>query len=183
MSKELLRKELRSSLKNLMKSEIEQKSSALSNNLYNLISLLDLQRNFSPGLMIGTYLPILQEPKWFLDKRSIEYDYALVHMHEECCLSFHRLSLEVIKSGNVGLKLKDEFLRETKTPDILLIPGLGFTSQKERLGRGRGYYDSYLKDFEGIKIGLFFDQQLVENVHAQEHDEKLNYIVTETKTY
>ena len=67
-------------------------------------------------------------------------------------------------------------------PDLIqgvLIPGLGFDREGRRLGRGRGYYDRWLASFRGIRVGVCFESQWVEQIPAEEHDQKMDLIVTE----
>lgn len=65
---------------------------------------------------------------------------------------------------------------------FMLIPGLGFSAHGERLGRGKGFYDRYLSNYKGLKIGVCFDCQWSEvNLPTDSWDIKMDYIITETK--
>lgn len=65
---------------------------------------------------------------------------------------------------------------------VMLIPGLGFSAQGERLGRGKGFYDRYLNNYKGFKIGVCFDCQMSEtSLPTDSWDIKMDYIITETK--
>lgn len=64
----------------------------------------------------------------------------------------------------------------------ILVPGLGFSMFGERLGRGKGFYDKYLADFKGLKIGICFDCQWTEDhLPTDDWDIEMNYIITESK--
>lgn len=65
--------------------------------------------------------------------------------------------------------------------DIAIIPGRLFSQQMDRLGRGLGYYDQFLKKFNGMRIALAFDQQIVDHLPSEKHDQKVNMIVTESR--
>ena len=61
--------------------------------------------------------------------------------------------------------------------DLMLVPGLAFTVSGQRLGRGKGYYDSYLhryKQLSGVHpvttVALAFKQQIFNNIPTSEHD-------------
>ena len=69
------------------------------------------------------------------------------------------------------------------TPDICLIPGLAFSKSRERLGRGKGFYDRYLENFSGIKIGLAYGEQLVTHVPTDDHDQLLDKLITDFGVY
>jgi len=65
---------------------------------------------------------------------------------------------------------------------LILAPGLGFDRKRQRLGRGKGYYDRYLARVRsaGVAarvIGLAFTEQLVEVVPVGSHDQPLDGVV------
>ena len=64
---------------------------------------------------------------------------------------------------------------ETK-PHIVLVPGLAFTRTGDRLGRGKGFYDRYLANYPGIKIGLAFREQLLEDIPTEAHDVPMDLV-------
>lgn len=65
--------------------------------------------------------------------------------------------------------------------DLVVVPGVGFDSQGNRLGRGGGFYDRFLgcDDFRGLSCGLAVEQQVIEAVPVTEHDVTLNMLVTD----
>ncbi|MDA9604503.1 5-formyltetrahydrofolate cyclo-ligase [Candidatus Pelagibacter sp.] len=67
-------------------------------------------------------------------------------------------------------------------PDILLVPLVAFDRKLNRLGYGGGYYDRIIKKLSKkkkiIKIGLALSVQKISNVPINNHDQKLDYIVT-----
>ena len=60
--------------------------------------------------------------------------------------------------------------------DLIIMPGLGFTPEGHRLGRGKGYYDSYLKKCavlpsgQPYTIALAFREQMCDHIPVSEHD-------------
>ena len=62
--------------------------------------------------------------------------------------------------------------------DLILVPGVAFDWNGNRLGRGRGFYDRLLAKTSGLKCGVGYNFQLVGRVPAEPHDEKVNFIVT-----
>lgn len=52
-----------------------------------------------------------------------------------------------------------------------LIPGLGFDASNMRLGRGKGYYDRFLKTLPLLHtIGIGFQEQYVDQLPCEPHD-------------
>ncbi len=66
--------------------------------------------------------------------------------------------------------------------DIMLIPGIAFDVNFYRIGRGLGYFDKYLKKVRGIKVGICYDVQIFNNVPHEEHDVRMDMIVSEKRT-
>jgi 5-formyltetrahydrofolate cyclo-ligase len=66
--------------------------------------------------------------------------------------------------------------------DLALVPGVGFDRVGRRLGRGKGYYDRLLADFEGIRCGVAFDWQLTEELPEEPHDIRMDWILTPTRS-
>jgi 5-formyltetrahydrofolate cyclo-ligase len=62
--------------------------------------------------------------------------------------------------------------------DLILVPGMAFDLSGNRLGRGRGFYDRLLENASGIKCGVGYDFQLLENIPAEPHDAQVNFIFT-----
>ena len=62
--------------------------------------------------------------------------------------------------------------------DVALIPGMSFDKDKNRLGRGKGYYDRFLKRIPGAyKIGVCFEFQKQGNIPTGEYDVRMDEII------
>jgi 5-formyltetrahydrofolate cyclo-ligase len=68
-----------------------------------------------------------------------------------------------------------------KQLDLALVPGIGFTLDGGRLGRGKGYYDRLLAEVPGFKCGVAFDCQVTTSLPMEPHDVRLNCILTPTR--
>jgi 5-formyltetrahydrofolate cyclo-ligase len=69
------------------------------------------------------------------------------------------------------------------TIDVVLLPGSVFDLKGGRLGYGGGYYDRFLaqKAPKALRVGLAFELQVVDHVPVLDHDQTLNYLVTEER--
>mgnify|MGYP006187100631 CR=1 FL=1 len=67
--------------------------------------------------------------------------------------------------------------------DVILVPGVGFDTSGGRLGRGGGFYDRYLETSRPpVVIGIAFDEQILDEVPCEPHDQFMSAIVTPTRT-
>jgi 5-formyltetrahydrofolate cyclo-ligase len=64
-----------------------------------------------------------------------------------------------------------------KNIDLILVPGLAFDEQMNRLGRGKGYYDNFLPLTNAHTIGICFDFQFFKSIPHQNHDIKVERII------
>jgi 5-formyltetrahydrofolate cyclo-ligase len=89
-----------------------------------------------------------------------------------------------MKSGAYGIQ---EPIRELvcdvwpEDIDLVIVPGVAFDERGYRIGYGAGYYDRFFrmtrKDCK--KIGIAFEMQIVKQIPYEEHDVKLDMIITE----
>ena len=68
-----------------------------------------------------------------------------------------------------------------KQLDLVVAPGVGFTLDGRRLGRGRGFYDRLLSFVRGVKCGIAFDEQIVDEIPAESHDIRLDCVLTPSR--
>jgi 5-formyltetrahydrofolate cyclo-ligase len=66
--------------------------------------------------------------------------------------------------------------------DLILVPGVAFDWHGQRLGRGKGFYDRLLAGTRGMKCGIAFDEQMVDEVPAGPSDVHMNFILTPTRS-
>ena len=67
--------------------------------------------------------------------------------------------------------------------DIIFLPGSVFDERGGRMGYGGGYYDRFVsaKAPQALRVGLAYEMQMVEHAPLQDHDEFLDFIVTEER--
>jgi 5-formyltetrahydrofolate cyclo-ligase len=67
--------------------------------------------------------------------------------------------------------------------DCVLLPGVAFSLDGVRLGRGAGFYDATLARMaRAARVGLAFDLQLVPSLPREDHDAPLDAVVSEART-
>ena len=63
--------------------------------------------------------------------------------------------------------------------DLVIVPGVAFDKKKNRLGRGKGYYDRLLPQIKAKKIGVCFGFQIADDIPSEKHDMAMDAVVTE----
>jgi 5-formyltetrahydrofolate cyclo-ligase len=61
---------------------------------------------------------------------------------------------------------------------LILVPGVAFDWHGRRLGRGKGFYDRLLAGVRGVKCGIAFAGQMVNEVPAGPSDVRMNFMMT-----
>lgn len=88
----------------------------------------------------------------------------------------------VMKSNLFGIPepvLSNE--SENVEPDVVLVPGVAFGADLNRIGYGAGYFDRFLKGTNALKVGICFDMQVVPSIKAEPYDVRMDMIVTESR--
>jgi 5-formyltetrahydrofolate cyclo-ligase len=65
--------------------------------------------------------------------------------------------------------------------DLILVPGMAFDLNGNRLGRGKGFYDRLLIEIRGVKCGIGFDEQIAGEIPAGKLDMPMDFILTPTR--
>ncbi|WP_448583389.1 5-formyltetrahydrofolate cyclo-ligase [Thermocrinis sp.] len=63
--------------------------------------------------------------------------------------------------------------------ELALVPGVAFDRRGCRLGMGKGYYDRILGKVRGLKVGVAFSFQVLEEIPCDHWDQRVDAILTE----
>lgn len=138
----------------------------------------------------------------YLDfKREVKTDAIINHCLEQnkrvyipiCIPETHEIAisrithLEELKSGHFGIRepLQQHIrLSDSSLIDLVLVPGIAFDANGNRLGFGAGYYDRFMGRLQpgAVKAALAYSFQVVGLVPSDEYDIPVDYIVTDKGT-
>ncbi|MCH5285002.1 MAG: 5-formyltetrahydrofolate cyclo-ligase [Akkermansiaceae bacterium] len=98
-------------------------------------------------------------------------------------LSFHRVQhpAQDLTAGALGILAPRPELPELPpdAADIILVPGVAFTPEGERLGYGGGYYDRFLPRCPQARtIALCLAEQLRPELPVSEHDCRISRVIS-----
>ena len=100
-------------------------------------------------------------------------------------MSFYYInSIDNLKRGKYNiLEPRDNCEEVTLQPETIIIPGVAFDINRNRLGYGGGYYDTYLqKHKKAKKIAFAYDFQVIEKLPIDTFDIPMDRVITEKRT-
>ncbi len=80
------------------------------------------------------------------------------------------------------LKEQCELVRDFQD-SICIVPALAYDRAGYRLGYGAGYYDRFLSNYPGTKIGIIYAQNLRKRLWSGRYDIPVDLILTERRLY
>ncbi|AIF80875.1 5-formyltetrahydrofolate cyclo-ligase [endosymbiont of Acanthamoeba sp. UWC8] len=175
-----MKNKLRIELKQLKKIKleyIEYDFIRFKNNLFSLIEGFNIKTiaGFHPKSDEVNILPIL------IKAMSTGYKVALPRIiQKNSYLKFIKwMNDDPLERNDYGI-FEPKAAGEELTPDIIITPLLGFDRSMNRIGYGGGYYDrTFIEYPNAIRVGIGYSFQEVKNIPLEDHDQKLDYIVTE----
>lgn len=143
----------------------------------NLLPILEGKKNIAIYINIKDEVNTLDFLPYFLEN----FDVVSAPVCTEDSMEFYQInSVKNLSEGAYGIlePLPNNKIEKDEI-EVMIIPMLGYDKYCDRIGYGKGYYDNYLADFKGLKVGLAFTEQHHHLVPTNEHDVSLDHVVTE----
>lgn len=183
LEKDKIRKEILGKRNNLSTEEVEKKSDLIIQNLgkfiknaENIMIFMDMKNE----VKITKLMKLYPEKSFFIPKITDNKNREMkINKYEENELVLHKFGYYESSSS--------DFYNENIL-DIVIVPAVVFDLEKNRIGFGGGYYDTFLKKIRGgnkkvLFIGICYDFQIIEKVPAEEHDVVLDFVVSESRIF
>jgi len=179
--KEELRESLRGRLRALPEEEIAWKS-------YLICDAIQRMPEWQEAKIVGLFASLPTEP-------VMEFLWDDIRKSEKkvCYPKVNGETLSLILVGDPTelvtsrWQLREPVMREPNLQavdkiDLILVPGLAFSTSGARLGRGGGFYDRLLarESLHAFKLGVCFDMQAFPELPVESHDITVDAVVTES---
>ena len=135
--------------------------------------------------IIGGYYPYNYEVDTLEILKKLEkknYKIALPKIEKNNMINFYEWSFKDPLLINV-FGIPEPISNKIVHPEVLLVPLVAFDNELNRLGYGGGYYDRYLAKALKIKkiktIGVSYSFQKISKLPINQHDMKLDNVITE----
>lgn len=129
-------------------------------------------------IMMYNSLPDELSTREFIDKWHTRKHFYLPRVNG--------VNLDILPYDRSGLHLGAFHIEEpdgddtvdAEVIDMIVVPGVAYDRNGNRLGRGKGFYDRLLADARAVTVGVAYDFQLVDEVPASEYDVPVHYVIT-----
>ena len=180
MNKEELRKKFK-----IIRDNINNRDKKSSEIIKRLINTKEYQKS----KVIALYSNISSEVETKeLIKISLESKkVVLPKINKDNTMDFYEIKcLKDLEIGTFNIKepkVKNKKPIKKEEIDLMIIQGICFDKNKNRIGYGKGYYDKYLSNTNIKKIGLCYEEQITKEIKSDKTDISLDYLITEIKIY
>jgi 5-formyltetrahydrofolate cyclo-ligase len=153
--------------------------------------LLDTLKRHQPAC-VAFYWPLSGEfdargavSIWLADRANRQASLPVIETPGQA-LQFHAWAPDTpMRTGHH--RIPEPASGEVVTPDLLLIPCVGFDADGYRLGYGGGYYDRTLAAWPAatkpVTVGIAYEACRTEALEREAHDIPLDLIITEAAHY
>ncbi len=183
LSKDQIRREILRIRNSLSENEMVVNSNIISN---MVISTKEYKKSSSIGIYfpIGSEVNTIEIIKHSLATKRIIGLPRIIDSNKILFFKIIENSFEDIKmtKGKYGIlenSMSDFIITKM---DLLIVPGIAFDLQGNRIGYGKGYYDRFLSKLKANNImALAFENQIIDKVPKTQNDIPVNVIVTEKR--
>ncbi len=127
---------------------------------------------------IASYQPLPNEPdvrefnNWAANKFQMVFPKVVADNME--------FAMGPVQPGQFGIA--EPIGQAVESIDLVLVPALAIDGQGNRLGKGKGFYDRFLANYEGPCYAVVFDEEVLDNLPTEGHDRKVNGVITPNRT-
>jgi len=182
--------------KNILRKELQARVRQFAHKPHasvSLIAQLLLHPRWIRAKTVFLFAPLPSEPDitplWHASRKGERRFYLPRLSSDHTAISFHEIAHPeaLLESPARFLEPPEKaplFHPDKDSVDLILVPGLGFSPSGARIGRGKGHYDRALSALpDTYKIGVAFDCQIVDTLPEESHDIRMDFILTENRTF
>jgi len=176
--KQILRRQMRARVSEIDPAQRVKFSATLSSGIAKWLA--DRDGTSSPAL---AFVPMTSEPNWWTAPEIDPLHFAYPRVRDGG-VEFYGISCrEDLTPGEFGIMepMADDSRRVlVESAGVVLVPGLAFDRNGNRMGRGRGIYDGILARTSQMcfRLGVAFDSQVVASIPVEPHDQRVDGVIT-----
>ena len=138
--------------------------------------------------------PVFQQARTVMAYWSMD-DEVFTHDFVEKWAEYKNIILPVVNADKLELKQfsgiedmisgdrfgipepKGDLFTNAQEIDLIIVPGIAFDINANRMGRGKAYYDKLLRSTKAYKMGVCFSFQVFDMVPVDELDVKMDLVI------
>ena len=174
MDKKMLRRVVKAKVLAMSVADKERSSALMRAALRRCVDACD-------ACVVAMFSPLPDEPQiWPLVDELSKRKAVVLPRVEGDVMNFYHYASGMLSRGAFGIM--EPMLGEAIEPseiDLIVVPGVAFTAEGYRMGRGKGYYDKYMSSdgFRAVKMGVCYPCQLLDGLPTEEHDVRVDKVI------
>ena len=184
MTKKEIRQNMILQRNQLSRETVQKNSNSIIENLHTYIQKAEnimIFMNMRSEVEITRLIELYPDKKFYIPKTFPERNMK-INLYNENELILHKFGYYESAS---------DIFYDEKILDLIIVPAVAFDYSKNRIGFGGGYYDTFLSRIllndqnngknrnKPLIIGVCYDFQLVDFIPSEDHDVKMDCIITE----
>ena len=184
MTKKEIRQNMILQRNQLSRETVQKNSNSIIENLHTYIQKAEnimIFMNMRSEVEITRLIELYPDKKFYIPKTFPERNMK-INLYNKNELVLHKFGYYESSS---------DIFYDEKILDLIIVPATAFDYSKNRIGFGGGYYDTFLSRIlfndqnngknrnKPLIIGVCYDFQLVDFIPSEDHDVKMDCIITE----
>ncbi len=168
------------SKENLRREMIKKRKEINRKNGEEFCEKIRRQKWYQEASVVMIYMPINGE----CDITGLLTDDKTFLTAVTCGSDMHASCVGKMCIGAFGIEEpEDKTVFDKHMIDVVFVPGVVFDKKGNRIGYGKGYYDRFLKDMTALKVGVCHSFQIHDTYECEEHDVRMDMMVTEADVW
>ena len=172
--KKLLRRAVRERLAMIDADDVLERSVAICEDVKKHLAV-------SGAKVVALFSPLGDEPRlWSLVEQLAQSLSVVLPRVEGDSMNFYSYDNKLMAIGAYGInEPQSGVLVPACKIEAIVVPGVAFTVNGARMGRGKGFYDKYLSQSgcRALKIGVCYREQVVPDIPTEPHDVKMDTVI------
>lgn len=180
------KKTLRNKILTIRNSLDKNEKELMDISIYNKLINLDLYKKAKSIFIYISFSNEIDTVK--IINKALEYGKEVyipkIYREDKSMKAIRMNSFDELEKNFMGIlePVNDSNYIEKENIDLIIVPGVVFDKEGNRIGYGGGYYDRYLSDIKDKKnkVVLSYGLQIIDEIEPEIHDIQVDYIISES---
>ena len=180
--KQKIRKEIRNIALSTPVSELEKNSLLIEQNLFRLPEFVNAETLHIYLSSFRSEVNTFSIIKRFIDKGGKVTVPVVINQKTFKLGHIELKSIDSLKKSSLNIwEPENRITKDPSSADIIIVPGVVFDIDGNRLGSGKGYYDRFLSSINKTKVALAYEFQILDSIPVKKTDIPVDIIISESR--